>query len=121
MAELGGPLVEDTLPPDFPDDQCMKLTLRNKDGKVENVKCRKFVEVISDPDHDLIRKWMGEHGPGKEGHIPRCKEGDFSKRHADADFPVFRGGWDKEPTHAEYHGFEERVIDPRFYGGSYRR
>ncbi len=80
MAELGDPLVADTLPQNTPDDECLKLTLRNKDGKVEVVKTKKLAEVISDPDHDLVRQWMEERGPGKEGYLPWCKEGDYSKR-----------------------------------------
>ncbi len=41
MAELSDPLVEGTLPQDAPDNECLKLTIRNKHGKVEDVKNRK--------------------------------------------------------------------------------
>ena len=56
MRELGDPLVEDTLPSDTPDDQCLTLTLRNKEGTVADVKCKKPVEVIRDPNHPLVKQ-----------------------------------------------------------------
>ncbi len=34
MKPLGDPLEEDVLPPDTPDNQCLTLTLRNKEGRV---------------------------------------------------------------------------------------
>ena len=62
-----------------------------------------------------------EHGrPGEEGYVPWCRDGDYVKRHEDADFPVYLGGWDQDPNYAEYHGYDERSIDPRFYGGRSR-
>ena len=70
MKQLGDPLVEDVLSPDTPDDQCLTLTLRNKDGTVADVKCRKPVEVIRDPDHPLVKQWMANHGKGTEGYLP---------------------------------------------------
>ena len=70
MKQLGDPLVEDILSPDTPDDQCLTLTLRNKDGTVADVKCRKPVEVIRDPDHPLVKQWMANHGKGTEGYLP---------------------------------------------------
>ena len=85
----------------------MTKILINKEGKVEDVKSRKPIEVLSDPDHPLVRNWMELHGPGKAGYNPWCKEGDYSKRTPDSDFSVFGGGWDKPPTYAEYNGSEE--------------
>ena len=104
--ELGGPLVDDTLPEDTPDDKCAKMTFRNEDGKVADVKCKRQQEVICDPYHRLVGKRMEEHGrPGEEGYVPWCRDGDCVKRHADADFPVYLGGWDQDPSYAEYHGY----------------
>ena len=109
--------MDGTLPKDFPDEDCTKLTLGNEKGFVEEVKTMKTIECTSDPDRELVRKWMELHGPGKKGYIPWCKDGDYSKQTPDSDFPVFWGGWDTAPTHSQCHGFEERDIDPRFYHG----
>ncbi len=85
------------------------------------MKCKRLQEVISDPDHRLVRKLKEEHGrPGEEGYAPWCRDGDCVKRHEDADFPVYLGGWDQDPNYAEYHGYDERSIDPRFCGGRSR-
>ena len=84
------------------------------------MKTKKLTEVISDPDSDLVRQWMEEHGPGKPGCIPWCKEGDYSRRYEDADFAGFRGGWERDPTFDEYHGFGQWNFDPRFYNGRSR-
>ncbi len=80
MKQLGDPLVEDILSPDTPDDQCLTLTLRNTDGTVADVKCRKPVEVIRDPDHPLVKQRMANHGKGTEGYLPWCDPNEYSKR-----------------------------------------
>ena len=115
MRELGDPLVEDTLPSDTPDDQCLNLTLRNKEGTVADVKYKKLVEVIRDPNHPRVKQLMERHGRGTEGYIPWHGPNEYSKRHANADFAVYRGDLDKDATDAEYHGLVERLKDPRFY------
>ena len=115
MRELGDPLVEDTLPSDTPDDQCLNLTLRNKEGTVADVKYKKLVEVIRDPNHPRVKQLMERHGRGTEGYIPWHGPNEYSKRHANADFAVYRGDLDKAATDAEYHGLVERLKDLRFY------
>ncbi len=92
LRPLGDPLVEDTLPSETPDENCLKMTLRNGDGEVAEVKCKKPIEIISDPNHPLVVQWMKDHGAvGTPGYLFWGGRGQLNKRHDDADYPVFHG------------------------------
>ena len=92
LKPLEDSLEEGILPPETPDDQCLKLTLRNEDGKVAEVKCKKPVEIISDPNHPLVLEWMKNHGVvGTAGYLPWHGPGVLRTRHQNADFAFFQG------------------------------
>ena len=92
LQPLGDPLVEDTFPSGTPDEDCSKMSLRNRDGEVAEVKSKKPIEIISDPNHPLVVQWMKDHGTkGTPGYLFWGGRGQMNKRHGDADYEVFHG------------------------------
>ncbi len=122
LQPLGDPLVEDILPPETPDEDCLKMSLRNQDGEVAEVESKKPIEIITDPNDPLVVQWMKDHGTGGDpGYLFWGGRGRMIKRYDDADYEIFQGSWDNKMTHEQYLGFVERLRDCRYFNCRSRR
>ena len=70
LQPLGDPLVEDILPPETPNDECVRMILKNHNGDVAEIKSKKPIEIITDLNDPLVAQWMAVHGTkGTPGYL----------------------------------------------------
>ena len=70
LQPLGDPLVEDVLPSGTPNDECVEMISKNHAGDVAEIKSKKPIEIITDPNDPLVVQWMAAHGTkGNPGYL----------------------------------------------------
>ena len=62
LQPLGDPLVEGILPPETPNDECVRMILKNHNGDAAEIKSKKPIEIITDLNDPLVAQWMAVHG-----------------------------------------------------------
>ena len=108
-------VAEDILPSVTPDEDCLTMPLRNQDGDVAEIKSKKPIEVITDPNDPLVIQWMKDHGSDAPGYRFWGGRGRMTKRSDGASYEVFQGSWDIKMTHEQYLGLAEWMKDCRYF------
>jgi hypothetical protein len=112
---LGNPLVDETLPSETPDEDCIRVLLKDSDGSAFEIQTKKLVEIITDINDPAVVRWFGKHGPGKPDYSFWSGQDEMRKMHPDADFARLYGAWAPTMTDAQYFGLEHWPRDVRYY------
>ncbi len=113
LKPLGNPLIDEVLPLDTPDENCVRVLLKNRDGDVRDIKTKKTIEIITNIDHPAVVRWFAKYGPGKPDYSFWGGPDEMRRMHPGADMERLYGSWDAIMTDDQYLGLEEWPRDVR--------
>ncbi len=61
LEPLGNPLVDDVLPSGAPNDECVRVILKDREGDVRDIKTKKPIEIITNINDPAVVRWFGKH------------------------------------------------------------
>jgi hypothetical protein len=115
LRPLGNPLVDEVLPPNTPDENCVRVLLKDRDGGATEIRTKKPIEIITNINDPAVVRWFGKYGPGKPDYSLWGGQDEMRRMHPGADIKRLYGGWDATMTDDQYLGLEEWPRDIRYY------
>ncbi len=67
LKPLGNPLIDEVLPLDTPDENCVRVLLKDRDGGATEIKTKKTIEIITNIEDPAVVRWFWKIRTGKTG------------------------------------------------------